>query len=373
MPLQPSFTLGIEEELQVIDPETRELKSRIHQMFAVGGNRFDEQIEREIHEPVIEVGTPVCANIAEAREEVTRLRSALIRLANANGVRIAAAGTHPFSHWQSLPVAPNSRYERVIEDPRMAARANLAFGLHVHVAVEDKDTRIQIMNAARYFLPHVLALSVNSPFWCGNDTRWKSYRAKLLERVPRTGIPDDFGSWDEYEGHIRSLVETGCIDSGRKIWWDVRPHPIFPTLEYRICDVPMRVDETVCLAALFQAITYKLWKLHDGSMEWRLRRALVEENKNRAAQSGLDNKLVDFKKGIEVPTEAFIGEVLAFVEDVLYDLKSRKEANYALEILRHRPGANRQLEVYRETKSLAAVVDYIVKETAFEVPTPSAQ
>lgn len=366
---RPSFTLGIEEEFQVIDPETRELKSHIHLMFAQGESRLKDLIKREMHEPVIEVGTPVCKDISEARREVTRLRGEIIRLGRENGVSIGAAGTHPFTHWSKVPITPNPRYEKIVHDLQMVARANLVFGLHVHVAVEDNEARIQLMNAVRYFLPHIFALSVNSPFWCGSNTGWKSYRAKVFERFPRTGIPDYFGSWGEFEDFVRTLVVTGCIDNGKKIWWDVRPHPFFPTLEYRICDVPMRVDETICFAALFQAITVKLWKLYSANMGWRLyRRSLIHENKTRAARWGLDGKLIDFGKKAEVPTEDLLCELLEFIDEVVDELHSRSEVSYITEIRRHRPGADRQLRVYEETKSLPAVVDYIVQETACGIP-----
>lgn len=368
MAMRPSFTLGIEEEFQVIDPETRALKSHIHEMFEVGESRLKDQIKREMHQSVIEVGTPICTDIHEARREVTHLRSEIIRLVRENGARIAAAGTHPFSHWIDVPITPGPRYQQLVHDLQMVARANLIFGLHVHVAVEDDETRIQIMNAVRYFLPHVFALSVNSPFWCGRNTGWHSYRAKVFDRFPRTGIPDYFGSWGEYQDFIKTLVMTGCIDNGKKIWWDVRPHPFFPTLEYRICDVPMRVDETICFAALFQALTVKLWKLYSNNMGWRLyRRSLINENKNRAARWGLDGKLIDFGKKAEVPTEALLVELLEFVDDVVDELHSRKEVYYVGEIVKNRPGAARQLQVYERTNSLPAVVDYIVQETESDV------
>jgi carboxylate-amine ligase len=369
MTIRPSFSLGIEEEFQIVDPITRELRSHLQELFETGKERLKDQIKREMHQSVIEVGTPVCANIHEARREVLRLRSEIIRLCLENGVNIAAAGTHPFTHWADVPITPNPRYERLVHDLQMVARGNLVFGLHVHVAVEDNETRIQIMNAVRYFLPHVFAMSVNSPFWCGRNSGWQSYRTKVFDRFPRTGIPDYFGSWGEYEDFVKTLVMTNCIDDGKKIWWDVRPHPFFPTLEYRICDVPMRVDETICFAALFQALTVKLWKLYSSNMGWRLyRRSLISENKMRAARWGLDGKLIDFGKKAEVPIEHLLYELLDFVEDVLDELGSRNEAAYVKEIIQHRPGAARQLQVYEKTKSLQAVVDYIVEETRQGVP-----
>jgi carboxylate-amine ligase len=361
---QPSFTLGIEEEFQVVDPETRELKSHIQEMFAEGEKRLKDEIKREMHDPVIEVGTPICANVAEARTEVTRLRSEIIRLTRENGLRIAAAGTHPISHWATVPITSAARYDKIVYDLQMIARANLIFGLHVHVAVEDHETRIQIMNAARYFLPHIFALSVNSPFWCGQNTGWKSYRAKVFERFPRTGMPDYFMSASAYDEYVGLLVQTKCIDNAKKIWWDVRPHPFFPTLEYRVCDVPLRVDETICFAALFQAITVKLWQLHSQNMGWRLyRRSLLNENKQRAARFGIDGNLIDFGKRAEVPFGELLDELLEFVDDVVDGLGSRKEVYYAREIMRQRTGADRQLAAYEKRHDLRDVVDLIVGET----------
>jgi carboxylate-amine ligase len=241
----PSFTLGIEEEFQVIDPQSRELKSHIHELFAEGEKRLKDEIKREMHDAVIEVGTPICQNIKEARREIARLRREIITLTGEADLAIASAGTHPISHWANVPITPHARYDQIVYELQMLARANLIFGLHVHVAVEDLETRIQIMNAVRYFLPHIFALSVNSPFWCGQNTGWKSYRAKVFERFPRTGLPDHFDRLSDFEAYVNTLIRTNTIDNAKKIWWDVRPHPFFPTLEYRICDVPMRIDDKV--------------------------------------------------------------------------------------------------------------------------------
>jgi carboxylate-amine ligase len=361
---EPTFTLGIEEEFQVIDPVSRELKSHIHEMFAEGEKRLKDEIKREMHDPVIEIGTPICRDISEAKREITRLRREVCSLAREAGMRLAAAGTHPISHWSNIAMTSGARYDQIVYELQMLARANLIFGLHVHVAVEDDETRIQIMNAARYFLPHVFALSVNSPFWCGHNTGWKSYRAKVFERFPRTGLPDHYRAWSEYEEYVQLLIRTNCIDNAKKIWWDVRPHPFFPTLEYRICDVPMRVEETLCLAALFQAITVKLYRLYRGNMGWRLyRRALLNENKARAARFGTDANLIDFGRREEVPFAALLDELLEFIDDVVDDLGSRDTVYYAREILRRGTGADRQLEVYARRNDLRDVVDYIADET----------
>lgn len=369
MASRPTFTLGIEEEFQIIDPETRHMKSHIQELFAEGSARLKDQIKKEMHQSVVEVGTNICADISEARRDVTRLRSEIIRLGKERGFRIAAAGTHPFTHWSQVPITDDPRYEQIVHDLQMVARANLIFGLHVHVAIEDEETRIQIMNSVRYFLPHIFALSVNSPFWCGENTGWKSYRSKVFENFPRTGIPEVLGSAGEFNEIVKTLVISGCMDNAKKIWWDVRPHPFFPTLEYRICDVPMRVDETICIAALFQAITVKLWKLYNNNQSWRIyRRSLISENKMRAARWGLDEKMIDFGKKEQFPTEDLISELLEFVDDVLDELGSRHEVEYVHQIFKHRTGADRQLRVYEETGSLPAVVDYIIAETEHDVP-----
>lgn len=367
--MRPSFTLGIEEEFQVVDPATRGLRSHIAELFAEGEKRLKEEIKREMHQAVIEVGTPICADVKEAHKQVSRLRGEIIRLTRENGLRIASAGTHPISHWSTVPITQAGRYDQIVYDLQMVARANLVFGLHVHVAVEDPEARIQVMNAARYFLPHVFALSVNSPFWCGQNTGWKSYRAKVFERFPRTGLPDFFRSASEYDEYVQLLVKTNVIDNGKKIWWDVRPHAFFPTLEYRICDVPMRIEETICFAALFQAITMKLWKIHNSNMTWRIyRRSLINENKQRAARWGTSGMLIDFGKRTEVPFAALLDELLEFIDDVVDELGSRDEVNYAKEIVRNGTGADRQLRVYEESKDLRAVVDYIMSETEHGIP-----
>jgi carboxylate-amine ligase len=366
---RPTFTLGIEEEYQVIDPATGELKSNIQEMFAQGQSLLKEEMKRELHDPVIEVGTPICADIGEARRELTRLRSQVIGLAAKHGLQIAAAGTHPFTDWATVPTTPGAHYDALVEDLQMVARANLIFGLHVHVAVEDDEARVAIMSGVRYFLPHIFALSVNSPFWVGQNTGWKSFRAKIFERFPRTGLPEAFESWSAYQDFLNTLIATGCIKDGKKIWWDVRVHPYFPTLEYRICDIPMRIDETLCLAAIFQAVTYKLWKLYDANLDWRhYRRMLINENKWRAARFGLDGKLIDLGKKIEVSTPSLIVELLEFIDDVVVELGVKEEVLYVHEILRHRTGADRQLAVYEKTRDLKAVVQYIVDETKAGIP-----
>ena len=363
---RPAFTLGIEEEFQIVDPETRELRSHVQAMLEEGKRLLKERVKPELHQSVVELGTGICKDAREVRADVSELRRELIRLAARNGLRVAAAGTHPFSHWADQEITPDPRYAAIVDELQVVARANLIFGLHVHVGIKDRDLAVQIMNEARYFLPHLLALSTNSPFWLGRDTGLKSYRTRIFQRFPRTSIPETFETAAAFDQFVETLVRTGCIDSGKSIWWDVRPHAIFDTIEFRVCDVPMRVDETVALAALIQAICAKLYKLRTMNQAWRTYRpALILENKWRASRYGIDGKLIDFGKEVEVPFRDLAGELLQFVDDVLDDLGSRQEVESIAWILEHGTGADRQLAAYaRADGDLREVVDYICEETA---------
>jgi carboxylate-amine ligase len=362
--VKPSLSLGIEEEYQTIDPETRDLRSHIDaEIISKGKTLLKEAVKAEMHQSVVEIGTGVCPDILVAEQQIKCLRAQICKLANDNNLLVAAAGTHPFADWRKQEIYPDDRYQIIVQDLKMVARANLIFGLHVHVGVEDREAAIHLMNAARYFLPHMLALSTNSPFWLGMDTGLKSYRCKVFDKFPRTNIPDFFMSYGEYESFVNLLVKTNCIDNAKKIWWDIRPHPNFPTLEFRICDVPMRADETIAIAALIQATVAKLYKLYAANQGFRLyRRALIMENKWRALRYGLDGKLIDFGKQIEVPVRDLIEEYLAFVDDVVDELGSRRHIEYVRRILQHGTGADRQLRIFQETGDLRRVVDYMATE-----------
>ncbi len=363
--MRPSFTLGIEEEYQTIDPETLDLRSHIQFEIIEKGRLFlKEHVKAEMHQSVIEVGTGICKNVQEARRDVTELRRTIIKLARENGLRIAAAATHPFADWREQKIYPDERYEHIVQDLKMVARSNLIFGLHVHVGIEDREAAIRIMNEARYFVPHILALSTNSPFWTGMDSGLKSYRCKVFDKFPRTNLPDYFSSYGEFEEFIKLMVKTNCIDNGKKIWWDIRPHPFFDTLEFRMCDMPMRVDETIALAALIQATVVKLYQLHSRNQGFRLyRRELLMENKWRALRYGIDGYLIDFGKQIEVPFRDLMYEYLDVIDDVVDELGSRAELNYIRTILDQGTGADRQLRVFHETGDLKDVVRYIIDET----------
>ena len=358
------FSLGIEEEFQIVDPESRELRSHIQEILEDGKLILAEHVKPEMHQSVVEMGTDICFDINDARRQVTKLRSDIAGLAKKHGLRIAAAGTHPFSHWKDQKITAYPRYKNIVSDMQQVARANLIFGLHVHVGVNDREIAIHIMNAARYFLPHIFALSTNSPFWLGRNTGFKSYRSKVFDRFPRTGIPDHFSSVSEYDNYIKLLVKTNCIDNAKKIWWDIRVHPTFETLEFRVCDIPMRVDETIALAALCQAVVAKLHHLVRQNLGFRLyRRVLIAENKWRAARYGISGKLIDFGKQEEVDTKELINELLEFVDDVADELNSRHELEYIKKICENGTGADRQLEIWEQSLDTKAVVDYIIDET----------
>ncbi len=358
------FTLGIEEEFAIVDPETRELRSHIHQILEDGKVTLKEHMKAEMHQSVVELGTEICQSTAHARTHVIDLRSKLAHAAGRAGLKIASAGTHPFSHWKDQLITPGDRYVEIVKDMQLLARANLIFGLHVHVGIPDRETAIQVMNQVRYFLPHLYALSVNSPFWVGRDTGLKGYRLKVFERFPRTGIPDAFESHSEYEEYCRLLVKTGCVDNAKKIWWDIRLHPFFDTLELRVCDAQSRVDDTLALAALIQAIISKLHKLLRHNTTFRVyRRRLLDENRWRATRYGITGKLIDFGREAEVETRSLIHELLEFVSTEVDELGSRREMEHVERILREGTGADRQLAVYEKTNDMKAVVDQIVAET----------
>ena len=362
----PSLTIGIEEEYQIIDPETRELRSYITQLLEAGHMVLSEHMKAELHQSIVEIGTKVCRTSSELRAELTRLRREVIALAGRGDLRIAAAGTHPFSSWLTQEITPMERYAGVKEDMQSLADQLLIFGTHVHIGIEDREFVIDAMNVARYMLPHVLCLSTSSPFWMGRETGLKSYRSIVFRNFPRTGIPRVFQSWADYAHHVDTLVRARSIPDGTKIWWDARPNWNYPTLEFRICDVCTTIDEAICVAAILQAVVAKAWKLRRENMTFRVYPAeLIEENKWRAVRYGLDGKLIDFGKQQELPARDLIRELLEwFIADVVDELGSRADVEHAYTILERGTSADRQLATFRETGDLRAVVDQLVRETA---------
>jgi len=363
------FTIGVEEEFQIIDPESLELRSHVVQLLSSAAARgVGDLVKQEMHQSIVETGTKICEHVSELRLEMHRTRSELVLAAESTGLRVAAAGTHPFSSWIDQVISPGERYQHIVEEMGQLARSLLIFGMHVHIAMPDKQTTIDMMNMVRYFLPHLLALSTSSPFWMGRNTGLKSFRTTVFRRFPRTGIPEVFESWSEYENFINLLVKLNCIDTGKKIWWDVRPHPTYGTLEFRMFDTATRVEEAVAIAALTQAIVVKLHRLYTHNQSWRIyRRALIEENKWRAARYGIEGKMIDFGREAEVPMRELMLELMEFIDDVVDDLGSRSAVEYIHTILNEGTSAERQLRVYQQTGDLKDVVRHLVTETRASV------
>jgi len=363
------FTIGVEEEFQIIDPETLELRSHVVQLISSAAARgVGDLVKQEMHQSIVETGTKICENVSELRLEMHRTRSELVMAAESTGLQVAAAGTHPFSSWIDQVISPGERYQHIVEEMGQLARSLLIFGMHIHVAMPDKQTTIDLMNMVRYFLPHLLALSTSSPFWMGRNTGLKSFRTTVFRRFPRTGIPDIFESWSEYENFVNLLIKLNCIDNGKKIWWDVRPHPTYGTLEFRMFDTATRVEEAVAIAALTQAIVVKLHRLYTRNQSWRIyRRALIEENKWRAARYGIEGKLIDFGCECEVPMREVMLELMDLLDGVVDELGSRSAVEYIHTILNEGTSAERQLRVYQQTGDLKEVVKHLVMETRASV------
>jgi carboxylate-amine ligase len=392
MPTAP-LTIGIEEEYQIIDPKTRELTSYVQQMMNRGQVILGSQLKPEFMQSQIEVGSHICQNIQEARQELIRLRRTVTEVAEQTGAVIAAASTHPFSRWQDQQISEGARYDDLANEMKDAVRRLLIFGMHIHLGFgktpEAYELTVDILNQMRYFLPHLLALSSSSPFWHGRNTGLKSYRSLVFENMPRSGIPPHFASYAEYNEYVAVMGKVGSL--GRradtlkpdgeiiaagdptKIWWDARPHPNLGTLEIRICDMCTHLDEAVAIAALIQALAAKLIKLRNQNMSWRIyRNMFISENKWRAVRYGIDGHLIDFGRQAEIPMRRLTQEILDFVDDVVDDLGSRAELGVINTILERGSSADRQLRVYDQAlaqgaetrEAMYAVVDHLIEETA---------
>ncbi len=360
------FTLGIEEEFQLVDHRTFQLCSCIKSVLEKGAPYFEEKIKPELTQSTVELISEICPDIATARKDLYTLRALMAKLADRDGLALVSAGTHPSSSWQDQDTTEKERYAELEEEFQDLIRSNVIFGMHVHVGVEDKELAIKLMNQARTWLPHLLAISTNSPFWNGRYTGIKSYRSALFKRIPRTGMPGILTSWNDFERYVQDLVEMGCIDNGKKIWWDMRPHPFFDTVEFRICDMPATIEDTLALAALCQALIAKLTWCHENNVDVPvLTRDYLEENKWRAMRYGLDAEAIDFVKLRRLSMRDSINELLDFVEDVVDDLGSRHEMNYlrALMVSPNSTGADRQVAVYEQTGDLNKVVELLMEQT----------
>lgn len=361
------FTLGIEQEFQMVDLSTGQLSPHIQTILERGAALFGENIKPEMLQSAVEIVTGICPDITAARLELQMLRRTLNDLLEPDGIGLISAGTHPNAHWEDQLSMPNPRYIELEEELQDIARSILIFALHIHVGVESHEMAVWLMNQARNWIPQFVALSANSPFWSGRFTGIKSYRSVVWRPFPRSGVPDVFPSWSDFDNYVQTLIRTGCIDNGKKIWWDMRPHPFFKTLEFRMCDMPATFEDTVALAALAQALVAKLAWLREHSLSAPLLpRALIEENKWRAMRYGLDGYVLDFTRHRRVPMRESISDLLDFVDDVLDDLGSRREINYLRRLLDspRGTGADRQIEVYKRTRSVQAVTRFLIEQTA---------
>jgi len=371
---EPKFTIGIEEEYLLVDKETRGLivdppKSLLKECKELLG----DQVTNELLRSQIEIGTKVCSSIQEARQEVARLRKSVIKVTDRYDIAPIACSTHPFSQWFEQEHTPKDRYELLTTEMQAAARRMVICGMHVHIGINDDELRIDLMNQAAYFLPHLLALSCSSPFWHGDDTGLKSYRLTIFDALPRTGLPEKFQSYAEYERHVAILINAGVIEDSTKIWWDLRPSAKFPTLEARIMDVCTSIDDAISLAALLVCIIRMLYRLRLKNQRWRdYNLMLVKENRWRAMRYSFDEGLIDFAKGDIVPFEKLLDELLELTYEDAKLLGCEKEVLAVKDILRRGTSAHRQLKTYESSKasgksvddSLKNVVDQLIAETA---------
>jgi len=362
----PRFTIGIEEEFQMVDRQTGQLSPRIQTILDKGHALFGEHIKPEMLRPTVELISAILPDIPTARKEMQTLRAKLAQLMEGEGVALISAGTHPTALWQNQQRSPYERYAQLENEFQDVARSILIFGLHVHIGVENQQMAVELMNQARTWLPHLLALSSNSPFWAGRLTGLKSYRSAVWKPFPRSGVPEIFPSWGDFDAYVQALIKTDCIDNGKKIWWDIRPHPFFSTIEFRICDMPATLDDTIALAALCQALIAKLvWLYEHGLRTPALSSHFIEENKWYAMRSGLDAEVVDFVQGRRLSMRESITELLDFVDDMSDDLGSRRELNYLRWLLEdpQGTGADRQQAVYEQTGSIDAVIQLLKQQT----------
>lgn len=360
------FTLGIEEEFQIVDSQTGRLISGISPLLEKGQPLFGDHIKSEMLQATIELVSDIYPDIATARSDLRQKRAALAKLANEQGIALISAGTHPGAHWQEQEVTDKERYAQQIEEEQDAGRSLLIFGLHIHVGVEDKELAISIMNQARRWLPHLLALSSNSPFWAGRYTGLKSYRTIVWGGSPRNGLPRPMASRRDFDAYIQALIDAGCISDVRDIWWDIRPHTLFDTVEFRICDMPATLDDTIAIAALCQALIAKLcWLYQHDSASLILPNELIEENKWRAVRYGLDAEFIDFIHHRHLSMRNSIYELLDFVQDMANDLNSQHELDAIRRLLASSEGtgADRQIKVYQKTGKVQDVIKLLMEQT----------
>ncbi len=367
------FSFGIEEEYHLVDRSTRDLAVAPPGFLEDCQHRLGDCVSPEFLATQIEIGTPVCTSFKSAREEIARLRSVVAEVAGSYGLAPIAAGTHPFADTTGLPTTDKERYRVLAEDLAGIGRRMAISGMHVHVGIDDRDLRIDLMNQARYFMPHLLVLSTSSPFWRGEDTGLKSYRLAIVDESPRTGLPGRLASWDEYQQTVNVLVKAGIIEDGTKIWWDLRPSARFPTLEMRITDVATRIDDAMAVAALYACIVRMLYRLRRANLSWRSYPVfLLEENRWRAQRYGVKGELFDFGKGCLVPFADLVEELAVLVAEDAQALDCEAEVAHCRTIAAQGTSADRQVAVLAAAiaagktrdEALRAVVDQLIAETA---------
>ena len=374
MSKEPAFTIGVEEEYLLVDKETRALViDPPNTLMAEAEEKCGTQVTSELLRSQIEIGSKVCNGVQEVREDLSFLRSNIIEVADRHGLAPIAASTHPFSSWTEQKHTQKERYNDLTHEMQGAARRLVICGMHVHVGIDDDELRIDLMNQLSYFLPHLLALSCSSPFWNGRDTGLKSYRLTIFDALPRTGLPERFASWAEYQRHVNILMNAGLIEDSSKIWWDLRPSAKFPTIETRIMDVCTRLDDTIALVSLLVCILRMLYRLRTRNQRWRIYTPmLIRENRWRAMRYSFDEGLIDLAKGAIVPFEELIDEMLSHVNEDAGALGCETEIAHVRQILSRGTSAHRQLKVYELERangtsvddSLKAVVDTLIADTA---------
>lgn len=373
----PSFTLGIEEEYLLVSKENGELIIEPPAtLLAECESSLQGQVSPEFLRSQIEVGTRVHATLTEVRSDLSRLRATVAQVAARYGLAPIAASTHPFAHWDAQKPTDKERYTLLAQDFQGVVRRLLICGMHVHVGIEDNQLRIDLMNQITYFLPHLLALSTSSPFWRGENLGLKSYRLSVFNELPRTGLPEIFASYEEYERHVNILVNAGLIEDTTKIWWDVRPSARYPTLEMRIADVCTRLDDALTIAALYRCLLRMLYRLRRHNQRWRIYLPmLINENRWRAQRYGFDEGLVDFGKGCIVPYAELLEEMLELIQEDAAYFGCEAEVVHSRNILKRGTSAHRQIRTYNEAlaagansaQALRAVADLLVEETVLDL------
>ncbi len=370
---EPSFTVGIEEEYLLVDPDTRDLVVEPSaELLQRGEARTEGRMTTEFLQSQLEVGTAKRSSVSEAAAEIRELRSTLSELAAEFGFAIIAASTHPFADWGAQRTTPKERYDTLARDHQTVARRLLICGMHVHVGIDDDDLRVDLMQQASYFLPHILALSTSSPFWQGNNTGLRSYRLSVFDEMPRTGLPEAFDSWAEYQRHVNVMVRAGVIEDATKLWWDLRPSHRFPTLEMRIADVCTTAAHGATLAAIFQSVLWMLYDLKCRNQRWRsYSNMLIQENRWRAQRYGIDEGMIDFGVGSVVPFGELLDELMDMLSEGCHELGCVDEVLGARSILETGTSAHRQVAVFEravadgadDQEALQAVVDFLIGET----------